>query len=135
MDPEETEIVSWSLVGTDAGAFDISKGGVLMFKKSPDFEMAMDDGTDNMYSVTVQATDGTRKMGMKEVMVEVTNVEEPGMVTLSALRPQSATAFTATLTDPDDGITGDYLAVGQGQLQERLLQQHRRCHIYVLHAG
>ena len=39
-------------------------------------------------------------------MVEVTNVEEPGKVTLSALRPQSATEFTASLTDPDDGITG-----------------------------
>ena len=54
-----------------------------------------------MYEVTVQATDSTMKMGMNEVMVEVTNVEEPGKVTLSALRPQSATLFTATLTDPD----------------------------------
>ena len=58
-----------------------------------------------MYSVTVQATDETNKTGMKEVMVEVTNVEEPGKVTLSALQPQSATPFTATLTDPD-GPTG-----------------------------
>ena len=58
-----------------------------------------------MYSVTVQATDETNKVGMKEVMVEVTNVEEPGKVTLSALQPQSATPFTATLTDPDDIAT------------------------------
>ena len=102
------------MAGTDAGVFDIN-GGVLTFEKSPDFEMPGDvEGTgtstaaanDNMYEVTVQATDGTNKVGMKEVMVEVTNVDEMGMVTLSARRPQSAVAFTATMTDPDDGISG-----------------------------
>ena len=103
VDPELTDIVSWSLDGTDAGVFDIS-AGVLTFKKSPNYEMAM--GTGNIYEVTVQATDETNKVGMKKVMVEVTNAEEPGMVTLSALRPQSATAFTASLTDPDGGMTG-----------------------------
>ena len=113
-DPEETEIVSWSLVGTDAGAFDISNG-VLTFKKSPDYEMPTDvvgtDGStaavgDNMYEITVQATDSTMKTGMKEVMVEVADVDEMGMVTLSARRPQRETTFTATLTDPDGGPTG-----------------------------
>ena len=114
VDPEMTEIISWSLDGTDKGVFDINDG-VLTFKKSPDFEMPGDvAGTspstaaadDNMYEVTVQATDSTNKMGMKEVMVEVTNVEETGTVTLSALRPQSNVAFTATLTDPDGDISG-----------------------------
>ena len=105
VDPELTDIVSWSLGGTDAGVFDIS-AGVLTFKESPNYEMAADDGTDNIYEVTVQATDETRKVGMKEVMVEVTNVDEMGTVTLSALRPQSAILFTATLTDPDAVRTG-----------------------------
>ena len=100
MDPEQTAIASWTLAGTDAGVFDI-EGGVLTFKESPDYEMAADVGTDNMYSVTVQATDSTMKVGTKTVMVEVTNLDEPGTVTLSALQPQSATAFNATLTDPD----------------------------------
>ena len=116
VDPEMTEIVSWTLDGTDKGIFDI-EGGVLTFKKSPDYEMPGDvAGTspstavaiDNVYEVTVQATDETNKVGMKEVMVEVTNVEEMGMVTLSArCRPQSATAFTATLTDPDGTTSGE----------------------------
>ena len=115
VDPEMTEIVSWSLVGTDAGAFDISNG-VLTFKKSPDYEMPTDVGwhycpstaaaDDNMYEVTVQATDSTMKTGMKEVMVEVADVDEMGMVTLSARRPQREVAFTATLTDPDGDPTG-----------------------------
>ena len=79
---------------------------------------------DRMYSVTVQATDSTNKVGMKTVMVEVTNVDEPGTVTLSALRPQSAIMFTATLTDPDtDGShIRHYLAMVQGHQQEWHLQ-------------
>ena len=117
VDPEMTEIVSWSLGGTDAGAFDISNG-VLTFKKSPDYEMPVDVGSteddddstaaarDNMYEVTVQATDSTMKTGMKKVMVEVANVDEMGMVTLSARRPQSEVDFTADLTDPDGDPTG-----------------------------
>ena len=105
VDPEMTAIASWSLGGDDAGDFSI-EGGVLMFKESPDFEMAMDTGTDNIYMVTVQAMDSTRKTGMEMVAVEVTNVEEAGMVTLSALQPQSNVELTATLTDPDGGITG-----------------------------
>ena len=105
VDPEETMIVSWMVDGDDKAHFDI-QGGVLTFKKSPNYEDAVDTGTDNMYSVTVQATDSTMKMGEMEVTVTVTNVDESGMVTLSALQPQSAAPFTATLTDPDNSITG-----------------------------
>ena len=104
VDPEGADITSWTLDGDDAALFSI-EGGVLMFKKSPDFEMAADMGTNNMYSVTVQATDGTNKVGMKMVTVEVTNVDEPGMVSLSAVHPQSSVMLTATHTDPDDGIS------------------------------
>ena len=68
--------------------------------------MAVDGNTDNVYEVTVRATDATNRVGMKEVMVTVTNVNELGTVTLLALRPQSATAFTATLTDLDS-VTAD----------------------------
>ena len=103
-DPEGA-MVMWSLEGDDAGDFMI-ENGVLSFKKSPDFEMPMGGSADdsNTYEVMVKATDETMKVGMKTVMVEVTNVDEAGMVTLSARRPQSATAFTAKVTDPDTGV-------------------------------
>ena len=91
--------------GTDKGVFAINTG-VLSFLKSPDFEMPTDANTDNIYEVTVQATDETMKVGMKNVMVTVTNVDEAGTVSLSARRPQSATAFTAEISDPD-GVDGD----------------------------
>ena len=104
VDPEGAAI-RWNLSGVDDSLFSI-EGGVLAFVKSPNFEAAKDVGTDNIYDVIVEATDSTRKTGMKAVKVKVTNVEEPGKVTLSALQPQSATALTATPTDPDKGITG-----------------------------
>ena len=47
---------------------------------------------DNMYEVTVQATDADRNMGTKPVTVEVTNVDEPGVVTLSARQPMAGVA-------------------------------------------
>ena len=119
VDPEGADITSWTLAGDDADDFMIG-GGVLSFAKQPDFEMATDgdrnnDGdfgdtgeevSDNTYLVTVQATDETNKVGMHEVTVEVTNVDEMGTVTLSALRPQSQTMFNATLTDPDGADSG-----------------------------
>ena len=112
-DPEGTAIRSWTLIGTDADAFTI-EGGVLRFAKTPDYETPTDvvgtgDSTaaagDNMYEITVQAMDSTGKTAMEEVMVEVTNVEEDGTVTLSARRPLVDVAFTAELTDPDGVAT------------------------------
>ena len=101
VDPEMTDIVSWSLDGTDAGVFDINDG-VLTFKKSPNYEMP---GGFNVYEITVQAMDSTGKTGKEMVTVEVTNVDEPGMVTLSALQPQAGTALTAMDSDPDGDIS------------------------------
>ena len=113
VDPEMTDIVSWSLGGTDAGVFDINDG-VLTFKKSPNYEMPGDvvgtspptaAAVDNVYEITVQAMDSTGKTGMKMVEVMVTDVDEPGMVTLSALQPQAGTALTAMDSDPDGDIS------------------------------
>ena len=104
-DPERAGTITWSLDGTDAADFDISSNGVLTFKKKPNYEMKADDDTNNMYEVTVQATDADRRMGTKPVTVEVTNVDEPGVVTLSARQPMAGVLLTATLTDPDGTTT------------------------------
>ena len=76
---------------------------MLRFKEPPNFE---ESGTDNVHSVTVQATDATGKTGMKEVIVKVGNVDEPGMVRLLALQPQSNTLLTAELTNDIDRVVG-----------------------------
>ena len=103
-DPEGKTIV-WSLAGDDAADFSIANG-VLTFNSPPDFEMAADTGANNVYSVTVQAGDGGATPATEEVTITVTNVEEPGTVTLGNLQPQAGVDLTATLTDPDETISG-----------------------------
>ena len=59
----------------------------------------------NTYMVTVKAEAGG-EMAMLEVTVEVTNMDELGMVTLMPMRPSIGTEIAAELSDDDGGITG-----------------------------
>ena len=86
--------VTWSLSGDDAAQFTIT-GGFLRFIDPPN--------TGNVYNVTVKADDGTATE-TTDVEVTVTDVDEPGVVTLSPLKPKLGTALTATPTDPDGPI-------------------------------
>ena len=69
-DPEG-ETVQWSLAGDDAGDFSISAAGVLTFNASPDHGTPVDADTNNVYLVTVQASDGANN-GTLGVTVTVT---------------------------------------------------------------
>ena len=108
VDPEGADVV-WTLGGADASDFKI-EGGVLTFAKSPDFEAAtggVGNGNSNTYNVTVQASDGRAgdaKQSTQEIMVMVTNVDEPGKVTLPTLQPVDGIALMAAHTDPDGGM-------------------------------
>ncbi|MCY4575562.1 MAG: cadherin domain-containing protein [Chloroflexi bacterium] len=101
-DPEGEDIV-WTLTGTDEQDFTIV-GGVLRFASSPNFEAAADANTDNTYEITVNASDGTNS-ATEDLTIAVTNVEEPGTVTLSTLQPQVGVSITAELNDVDAGGT------------------------------
>ena len=99
------EALSWSVGGTDDEFFSID-AGVLEFEEPPDFEDAKDSGANNVYELEVIVTDSNNQTDTQQVMVTVTNVEEPGEVTLSVEQPQEDIQVTATLTDPDN-ITAD----------------------------
>ena len=101
--PEDNGDVTWSLSGTDSDHFSMD-GGVLRFRALPDFESPSDAEMNNTYSATVAASDGSTTV-TKDVTVTVTNVDEPGTLTLSPTRPRIGTALTAAVTDPD-GVTG-----------------------------
>ena len=73
-DPERSDI-TWGLSGADAGAFSI-EDGVLTFNNPPDYESPTDSGSDNVYEVTVEATDEDGETGRMEVTVTVTNVTD-----------------------------------------------------------
>ena len=78
----------------------------LRFKEAPNFEEPKDSGRDNVYNVTVTVTDSDDMTASRSVVVTLMNVEEDGTVRVSNRRPQDGIPITATLTDPDGGITG-----------------------------
>ena len=78
-DEEDSQNITWSKAGVDAGDFTIDRTtGVLSFAQRPNFEMPADAGTDNVYNVTVRATDTTSPLRTRdlEVIVTVTDVNE-----------------------------------------------------------
>ena len=72
---QDNDAITWSVSGADSGDFNLSAGGVLTFKSSPNFESPDDDDTNNVYLVTVVASD-TGKTDTRPVTVTVTNVNE-----------------------------------------------------------
>ena len=74
-DPEKGEI-TWSLSGDDRGDLEISESGELAFKPSPNFEAPADADTNNVYEVTVKASDGTHTVTM-DVTITVTDANDP----------------------------------------------------------
>ena len=115
-DPEEGE-VTLSLAGDDAAMFKLAADSdttnavsrVLSFKARPDFEMPGDANSDNIYKVTVVASDGPNT-AMRSVTVKVTDADEDGKVKLSPQDALIGVELTATLTDSDGGVpgTGDF---------------------------
>ena len=119
-DDDANSIVSWALSGADDDDFQLcdSDGGnchdtsntggtvQLRFKKSPDYEAADDTGANNVYQVTLTATDSDDNAGtVRNVTVRVTNVDETEAVTLSANQPKEGVPLTATLADVPDLVT------------------------------
>ena len=105
-DPEMDTPIIRALTGADRGkfTFDITNGD-LRFTAQPDYEKPGDADKDNVYEVTVEATDAVSNTGTKNVKITVTNVEEVGMVTMSQLQPRVGVAITASVTDPDGDVS------------------------------
>ena len=102
------DALTYTLSGTDAASFDIgSATGQLMTLVALDYE------TKSSYEVMVTASDSDSASDMITVTITVTNVEEPGMVTLWAgedaltMAPQVGDTITGAVMDPDGGVTGE----------------------------
>ena len=102
-DPEK-DVFGWSVSGTDSDDFAISGAGVLSFAGPPDFENPADADRDNVFEVTVIATDDLGLAGTLEVTVAVTDVDEEPVVS----GPQSLSFAENQATDQ---VLGSYGAV------------------------
>ena len=105
-DPEDpgAAITRWSVTGTDAGDFTIDESGQLTFRNVPDYERPADSGRDNVYNLSVRASDG-RNYGYLEVTVTVTDVNEvpevTGTDTFNYRENSTANLYTFKATDPE----------------------------------
>ena len=121
----ESDTITWSLSGTDAGLFAVdATSGLLTFNTPPNFEDAQDEDGDNSYQVTVTATDdGTpSESSTLEVTVRVTNKNEPGRIGPITGTAQVGQTLTAgTVTDPDGIITSIEYEWGRALPGERHL--------------
>ena len=111
-DPED-DTLTWTLGGVDAADFTINSSGELRFQALTDYEDPRDDGTNNVYNVTVRvrdskvntvgSTNGNADTDVDDtiaVTVTITNIDESGTVTLPGTIT-AGQAVTATLTDHD----------------------------------
>jgi hypothetical protein len=80
-DPNAGTTLSYSISGgADAALFEINAAtGALSFKTAPNFEAPADSGTNNVYDVEVQVSDGTLT-DTQAIAVTVTNVDEQVIV-------------------------------------------------------
>ena len=107
--------LTYSVGGTDVVAFkevfdlDASTGEITVKSGA-----SIDYESDSSYSITVSATDGEDASGAAEseattdatvsVRIRVTNLDEPGTVTLSQATSRVGSALLATLDDPDSWV-------------------------------
>ena len=107
-DMDRDSEIMWSLEGDDADDFAIDEG-VLTFKAEPDYENPTDASLrspqrDNVYEITVVASDGTNR-GTLDVTITVTDVNEgpriSGNSTLTVSENYDEILETYTARDPE----------------------------------
>ena len=81
-------MVTLGIRGADSSKFTFTAAMACSSSKPrpPNFEKPADADKDNVYEVTITATDGNANMATRDVKVTVTNAEEDGKVTLSQTR-------------------------------------------------
>ena len=103
-DPEY-DPTSWlSPSGTDGADFRINESGDLCFITAPDFDNPHDSNTDNVYLVTVTASDGSLTDTL-DVTITVTGVDEPPDITgesnIEFAENGTETVDTYSASDPE----------------------------------
>jgi hypothetical protein len=120
-DPNAGDTLTYSIVGgTDGAKFQIDPTtGALSFITAPNFEAPTDTDGNNSYVVQVQVADGKGGTDTQTLTVNVTNANEPPVITsdgggttaTKGVPENTTTVTTVTSTDPDND-TPTYSIVG-----------------------
>ena len=105
--PAGSGTVTYSLVGADAGSFEINSGtGQLRTKAGVDYDFEARTG--HSYELTVVATDpgpDPDVITSIDVVVALQNVDDPGTLTVLPAGVGVDVLMTASLSDPDGSVT------------------------------
>ena len=121
VDPDAGATKTYSISGgADALKFSIDAStGALSFVAAPNFEAPTDAGSNNVYDVIVQASDGTL-VDTQSIAVTVTNQNEVPVITSNGggatatvnVLENSTAVTTVVAVDPDAGATKTYSISG-----------------------
>ncbi len=104
--------VSWAITGgADAARFSIGANGAITFNAAPDFETPVDADANNVYLVTVRATDGNGNTASQSIAVTVLDLDDTAPLlanqSFAYAENQTAGARVGTVAASDEvGVTG-----------------------------
>jgi Ca2+-binding RTX toxin-like protein len=122
-DPDAGQTISFAIAGgADAALFAIDGlTGELRFVRPPDFESPADANSDNVYTVTVAASDGAGGVALQNLSVSVLDVTDGlapvitsngGGATASVTLAENKMAVTVVTASDPDSPTVSYAIVG-----------------------
>ena len=107
--------ISYFVDGLDSGFFTIgSSSGALVFNNAPDYENPQDSNEDNVYELSIGASDGSFSSSLG-ITVSINNIDENPLAVISVDQQSVSTYSQITLTweclrslsaDAEDGWTG-----------------------------
>ena len=108
----DDDTLTYALTGSDAFIVIAGTGQIFVAAGSD-----LDYETQAEYTVTLTVSDGKNAKGKADARVDdtiqvtitVTNVDEPGVISLSTDTPQVGSELTFDLTDPDGSVTLQYV--------------------------
>ena len=109
-DVDAGDILTYSISGTDSSLFTIDpSSGALTFNTAPDFETPADSGGDNIYNLSITATDSVGKQAQQSLAISVNNLNDnPPQFALSSTAfdvPENTTAIATIAATDVDGDT------------------------------
>ncbi len=121
---EDGRSLTYSVIGPDGARFQLTDARALSFRTKPDYEKPADANRDNVYEVTVRASDGTMNAD-RAVRVTVTDENEKptvaGKNSVSYPENSKTAVATFTATDPeDDTITWSVADGGAGTVDFKI---------------
>ena len=102
----ENDSIGYSLSGPDKDYLSISATGAITFKSNPDFELPNDVDADNIYVITVEASDGIDVV-KDDLSITILDVDNEGNPIIEGLSSQSFNenqnlSIPFTVTDPQN---------------------------------